>query len=212
MDTITYTWQDIQEMQKYFRTRFVNSITGFRSALLIGTANKKGETNLALFSNVFHVGANPPLVGIQMRPVSVSRHTYENIRATGYFTINHVNREILKAAHHTSARFPDGISEFQAVGLTPEFSSRHTAPYVQESIIKIGLKYEEEYQVRANNVIVLIGQIIETKFPENLLREDGNLECELAGSIVACGLDTYFEQKQIMQLAYAKPDQPVKEV
>ena len=73
-----------------------------------------------------------------MRPFSVERHTYNNIKETNYFTINHINKEIYKQAHQTSARYDKDVSEFDECGLTPEYSDTIKAPYVKESKIKIG--------------------------------------------------------------------------
>ena len=55
----------------------------------------QGQTNLAIFSQIFHIGANPPLVGILVRPDSVDRHTLRNIRETSWFTINHIQESFV---------------------------------------------------------------------------------------------------------------------
>lgn len=72
--------QDIESMDKRYRTNFVNSLPGFKSANLIGTISHSGIPNLAIFSSVIHVGASPALMGMLFRPVSVPRHTYQNIK------------------------------------------------------------------------------------------------------------------------------------
>jgi len=94
-------------------------------------------------------GANPPLLGLLMRPLPDERHTYRNIRRTGCFTVNHVTEGILRKAHQTSARYPEEVSEFDACGLTPEFLGIHTAPYVNEATIKIGAAYRGEDEIAA---------------------------------------------------------------
>ena len=104
------TKENILKFEKFYRAAFINSITGFKSATLIGTISKKGNANLAIFNSVIHVGANPPALGFLMRPISVERHTYNNIKETGCFTVNHINREIFKQAHQTSARYEKNIS------------------------------------------------------------------------------------------------------
>ena len=54
---------DISQMEQRFRASFINSLGGFKSVVLVGTANESGETNLAIFNSLFHIGANPPLCG-----------------------------------------------------------------------------------------------------------------------------------------------------
>ena len=153
------TKENILNSEKLYRTNFVNSLSGFKSANLIGTASSEVKANLAIFSSVIHVGANPPMMGFLMRPVSVERHTYNNIKETGHFTINHINKEIYKQAHQTSASYEKDISEFDACGLTPEYTEIIKAPYVKESKIKIGLKFVEENEVKFNRTIFIVGEI-----------------------------------------------------
>jgi flavin reductase (DIM6/NTAB) family NADH-FMN oxidoreductase RutF len=76
---IKITAKDLAGFEKQDRTNLVNGLSGYKSAHLIGTTNKKGETNLAIFSSVVHIGANPALMGFIQRPASEERHTYENI-------------------------------------------------------------------------------------------------------------------------------------
>lgn len=199
------TKENILEFEKYFRANFVNSVSGFKSANLIGTISGNGETNLAVFSSVIHVGANPPLIGFLMRPVSVERHTYKNIKETGYFTINHINKHIFKQAHQTSARYDEDTSEFEACGLTPEYTELIKAPYVNESKIKIGCRFVEEHQIKINDTIFIVGEILEGIIPDDLLMQDGYVDIEKAGTITISALDSYHETKRIARLSYSKP-------
>lgn len=197
--------ENILGFEKLYRTNIFNSLSGFKSANLIGTISKEGKTNLAIFSSVIHVGANPPLMGFLMRPVSVERHTYTNIKETNHFTINHINREIFKQAHQTSARYEKNISEFDACGLTPEYSEIIKAPYVNESKIKIGCRFVEEHEIKFNGTIFIVGEIIELILPEEIISKDGYVDIEKAGTIAISGLDGYHETKRIVRLSYAKP-------
>ena len=96
----------IAEMDKTYRLNLINSITGYKSAQLIGTQNNAGATNLAVFSSVIHLGSNPPLVGFILRPTTVPRHTFANLKETGVFTLNHISAPHIEDAHHTSANTP----------------------------------------------------------------------------------------------------------
>ncbi len=202
----------ISEFEKQYRINLINSLSGFKSANLIGTVSKEGKTNLAIFSSVIHVGANPPMMGFLMRPVSVERHTYNNIKETGYFTINHINKEIFKQAHQTSARYEENVSEFDACKLTPQFTEVVKAPYVEESKIKIGLKFVEEQEIKANGTIFIVGEIVELILSDDLIKKDGYLDIEKAGTIAISGLDSYHKTKRVARLSYAKPGIEPKEI
>ena len=197
--------ENILGYDKLYRAALVNSLSGFKSASLVGTISSKGNTNLAIFSSVIHVGANPPALGFLMRPVSVERHTYKNIKEVGYYTINHINKKIFKKAHQTSARYDENVSEFDECGLTPEYSEKFQAPYVKESKIKIGLKFIEEQEIKYNGTIFIVGEIVKVLLPDEIIKSDGYVDIEKAGTIAISGLDAYHETKRISRLSYAKP-------
>ena len=83
-----FTAESIAGLDERFRRNLINSLHGVRPALLVGTTSATGTDNLAVFSQVLHIGANPPLTGILFRPDSVERHTLTNIRNNGAFTLN----------------------------------------------------------------------------------------------------------------------------
>lgn len=204
MELLHLISNDIHEMETRKRATFVNSISGFKSASLLGTIDSSGNTNLAIFSSVVHIGSNPALIGFINRPDSVSRHTYENILDTGHYTINHINTNIYREAHQTSARYPKEISEFDATSLSAEFSELVRAPYVRESKIKYGLEFVEKHELKINGTILVIGKVIEIFIPDNCLRPDGAVDIEMAETIAVSGLDSYHRTNLIARLSYAK--------
>nr|WP_179952545.1 flavin reductase [Ningiella ruwaisensis] len=207
-----YSSESIQHMEKFERANFVNSLSGFKSANLIGTKSKNGITNLAIVSSVFHVGANPPLIGMLMRPHTVARDTLQNIKDTGYFTINHVNADIVKEAHLSSARFDSDKSEFEATGLTEQYSTRLEAPYVSQSHIKIGVKLKDIQLIELNKTELVIGEIVEVVTANNYKADDGYINIEAAGSIAVSSLDGYHTTSRIARFAYAKAGEEVREL
>jgi len=173
-----------------------------KSANLIGTVNTDGQTNLAIFNSVMHVGAHPPLLSIMIRPHTVDRHTYENIKSTGYFTINAVHTDLIERAHQTSGKYAKGVSEFIICQIKPTFSDIHPAPYVSESPIQIGLKLEEEHFIKSNKCILVIGRIVEIKIPSGGIGEDGHLNLSQLDLTTINGLDTYCQVKNARRMPY----------
>ncbi len=199
---------DILELPDRFRRNLINSMHGFKSVSLIGTADVEGNTNLAIFSQIIHIGANPPLVGILVRPDSVDRHTLQNIRATGWFSINHIQREFLEAAHQTSARYPQNISEFDATGLTPEYIDDIPAPCVLESQVKYLLEKLDE-TLLINGTVLVTAKVKMLQVPDEMLQTDGFIDLHQAGTLTSAGLDAYYSVNPIARFSYAKPDQPL---
>ena len=200
-----FSLNDIQNLESRFRTTFINSLGGFKSLALIGTRNKKGETNLAIFNSIVHLGASPPLIGFIIRPDSVDRHTLSNILETGELTINHVQEDFYERAHQTSARYPEGVSEFAETGLTEEYQFGMYAPFVKESAVQIGAAFRQRIDISENGTVMIVAKIKHVVIPEGILQKDGYLDLHKAGTITCSGLDSYHRTEPIARLAYAKP-------
>lgn len=199
------TYAEIMAMEQRKRAHLINSVGGFKSVCLICTADKQGQTNLAIFSSVVHIGANPPLISFIMRPDSVERHTLANILETGVYTINHVNESIYQQAHQTSAKYPKEISEFDTTGLSKEYKNEYPAPFVKESVVQLAVDFKERIDLTINGTILIIGEIRDLYFPEDCLQEDGYLDIEKAGTVSCTGLDSYHSTRRLQRLPYAKP-------
>ncbi len=156
---IFFDSSDIQSWERFYKTNFINSLTGFKSVNLIGTINRKGQTNLGIFCSIIHMGSNPALVGFLNRPPKAAPHTIANIRETGKYTINHIHPSFLEKAHQSSAKYPEQISEFEEVGLTPEYTESIVAPFVKESRVKFALSLEEIIPIKLNDTSLVIGRI-----------------------------------------------------
>jgi flavin reductase (DIM6/NTAB) family NADH-FMN oxidoreductase RutF len=206
------TETDFLQMEKRYRASFFNSLGGFKSVALVGTINAQKQTNLAIFNSVMHIGASPPMCSILIRPAEVERHTYENILSQKHFTINHINQAFYKKAHQTSARYERNVSEFNAVGLTEEYSQNIIAPYVKESCLKFGLEWAQTIEIPINNTILVIGSIKEVFVDEQFVMADGFIDLEAAGSITVSGLDSYHSTQKISRLPYAKPNEDLREI
>lgn len=207
-----FTSETLLDIEKHERAHLINSLGGFKSLALVGTSDSKENTNLAVFSSVFHVGANPPLIGLIFRPSPPERNTYSNIIETGFYTINHVNETIYKQAHQTSARYDKEISEFDITGLTPEYKDAFFAPYVSESNIQLGIEFKEKIDLTINNTILIVGEITQIYIPETCLSADGFVDIEKANTVTCSGLDSYHKTVQLDRLSYAKPNKEVSSI
>lgn len=200
---------DIVQLDKRYRANLINSFTGFKSLALIGTRSRTGQTNLAVFSQVMHVGASPPYIGVLFRPNVVPRHTFENIIETGFFTVNQVREDFFERAHQTSARYD--ISEFEATGLTEEYIDGFNVPLVKESSVKAVCELNERIDVQSNGTHLIIGAIRKMIYPDGILAEDGFLDLEKARSLTVSGLDSYHTTNRLKRLPYAKPEKEFSE-
>lgn len=203
------TKASLVELTKYERVNLVNSITGYKSANLIGSQDEQGQTNLAIFNSVTHLGSDPAMITLTLRPNTVERHSFDNMIATGFFTINHISASIIKQAHQTAARYPKDVSEFDATGLHTEYLNEFTAPYVQESVIKLGCKYLNSYEIKENGCLIVVAAIEDFHFDDSFQESDYWLRLDKAETVAINGLDGYALPKLLDRFNYAKPDTKV---
>jgi flavin reductase (DIM6/NTAB) family NADH-FMN oxidoreductase RutF len=203
---------EILQMERNYRANFINSIGGFKSVVLIGTKSTIGNENLAVFSSLFHLGADPALCGIVVRPCDEKQNTLGNIIQNKHYTINHILPDFVKQAHQSSAKYNEGESEFEKVGLTAQYIDDFIAPFVEESVIKFGCELIQKITIEENGTSILIGKIISIIVPEDVVSEDGLIDIEKAGSITLSGLDTYHRTQKIARLSYAKTDKSIQEL
>lgn len=200
-----FTKEHIETLDYLFKINLINSLSGFKSANLIGSVSSEGIENIAIFSSVIHLGSTPPLLGFILRPTTVPRNTYENIKETGYFTINHVSESIIEDAHHTSAKYDKMISEFDVTDLTSEYLNDFTAPFVKESPVKIGMKYIDELYISYNQTLLLIGEIQFFDVKDEMLDKDGFLNLSKGKVATINGLDGYLVPNSLKRLVYQRP-------
>ena len=196
---------DIDKMSKIFRLNLINSITGYKSANLIGSKTDNKINNLAIFSSVTHLGSDPPLIGFITRPENGNRNTYNNIITNKLFTINHIKKNQIISAHQSSAKYPKNVSEFDKTDLKAEFKNNFDAPFVKDSPVQIGCSFVNKYFIKENKTTLMIGEIEMLFIDEKLLLEDGFVQLDKEDIITVNGVDGYALPKLIKRIPYARP-------
>ena len=193
---------------------FINSLSGFKSVNLIGSKSSEGQENLSVISSLVHLGSNPPLMGLVIRPHSedAPRHSLENILETHCFTLNHVSTDFFIKAHQTSARYPRDVSEFTATELEAEYIDSFHAPYVKDSSVQMGLKLRSEYFIKENKTHFIVAEIENIYTIDKAILNDGSLNIEELKTVALSGLDTYHSTNKISKLSYAKTNKKIEEL
>ena len=199
-----YDKKAIDQLDRVTRLKIINSATGIKPGNLIGTIGENGATNLAVFSSIIHLGSNPSLLGFISRPQTEEvGHTLRNILQTEYYTINHIHPEFVEKAHYTSAKFSSDVSEFDACNLSEEYINHFKAPFVQESIFKMGLCFKEAVDIKLNGTVLVIGEIEELIIADKaFVNED--IDLEASEGVGISGLNTYYSLKKIDSYPYAR--------
>ena len=197
--------KELEGLSKIYRLNLINSVTGYKSAHLIGSISPSGDENLAVFSSIIHLGSNPALIGFILRPKTVPRNSHANMKSTGVFTLNAISSNQIEDAHHTSAKYPDNISEFDQTNLEPEIKQGWKAPYVKGAQIQIGCSYVNEYLIKENDTILVVGKIEHLFIEEQLLGKDGWIQLDKGDIVSINGLDGYAIPTLIKRFEYARP-------
>ena len=200
-----FSLDNINNLEHLYKINLINSCSGFKSANLIATKSKDGIENVAVFSSITHVGSNPPIFGFFCRPTTVIRDTYENIKKTGVYTINHIHEANFKDAHHTSAKYDSQTSEFDKTSLVSEYKPNCIAPFVKDAPVQLEMKFIGEYNIKENGTILVLGEVQGLYINEALITADGFINLSQANVATINGLDGYAFPKLKERLAYQRP-------
>jgi len=201
---------DFKELGKIPRLNLVNSCMGYKSANLLGTISNEGIYNLAVFSSVTHLGSDPALLGFILRPTTVPRHTYSNIKENNYFSINAITESIIESAHQTSANYSSEINEFEVTGIEMELKDNFQVPFVKSSPVQLLCKYLNEYTIQENGTIHVIASIEEIFVQEDLLCSDYWIQLDKGNVVAINGLDGYAKTELVKRFSYARVDRNIK--
>ena len=100
-------------------------------------------------------------------------------------------------AHHTSANYEPGVSEFEKTNLEEEYKEEINIPFAKGSPIQLYCKYVNEYYIKENNTIHVIASIEKLFYDEDLRHEDGWLQIDKGNIVTLNGLDAYCLPKLI---------------
>lgn len=207
-----FTKEAIQELPKIPRLNLINSCTGYKSANLIATKTADGVSNVAIFSSITHLGSDPALLGFILRPTTVPRNTYKNIKDLGFFTVNHITETMIADAHHSSANYEEHVSEFDQTNLEETYYEGISIPFVKGSPVQILCKYLNEYEIKENGTIHIIASIEELFVENHLIQNDHWLRLDEENVVAINGLDGYCVPKLVDRFDYARPHVPTKSI
>ena len=201
-------------MASQARALLINSLPGYKSAMLVGTSDAEGQTNLAIVSSHFHLGSSPPLLAMILRPSTgrSERHTLHNLLETRCWTLNGFTLDHAAQAHQTSVPYPKDQSEFDACGFEAEWLAEFNAPFIKSSPLQVGCLLREHHPLEINSTHMIIGEVHHLHFPETAQRNDGGLSLDTMGLVAVAGLDTYTQPEAGVRFAPADRTSPPRQL
>jgi flavin reductase (DIM6/NTAB) family NADH-FMN oxidoreductase RutF len=182
-----------------------------RPICFASTINEDGTSNLSPFSffNVF--GSKPPiLIFSPARRVrdNTIKHTLINAQRSKEVVINIVNYSMVQQMSLASCEYPEGVSEFEKAGFTPEASTMVKAPRVKESPVSIECKVtqvvETGHEGGAGNLIIC--EVLCMHIDESILDENGLIDPHRIDTVARMGGDFYCRASGAAVFKVPKPN------
>lgn len=155
------------------RYKLLSSTIVPRPIALVTTKDAAGTDNAAPYSFFNCFSESPPTVvlGLQLRADRVVKDTTRNIRETGEFVVNLVDRPIAEAMNICAIDFESEASEFDLAGLT-RAPSRHIAPMrIAEAPVSFECKRTVTLQLSSERDLV-VGEVLHMHVRDGLINPD----------------------------------------
>lgn len=107
-----------------------------RPIALVATQDREGRVNLSPFSFFNAFGANPPVIVVSPAyrgKDGTPKHSFENIRDTGEFTVSAVSHSMVEQISLASSDYERGVDEFRKAGFGKLSSTIVAPPGVADS-------------------------------------------------------------------------------
>ncbi|RGT70412.1 flavin reductase family protein [Ruminococcus sp. AF18-22] len=148
-------------------------------AVLVSTADGKGNTNILTVAWTGTVCTNPAMVYISVRP---ERYSYHMLQKTGEFVINLTTEKLVRATDYCGVRSGRDVDKWKECSLTPETpSSLKWAPVIKESPVNIECKVTEIKELGSHHMFLANVQAVQVD--EEFLNKQNKFELNKTGLI-----------------------------
>ena len=155
-------------------------------AVLVSTADKKGEDNLLTVAWTGTVCTNPAMLYISVRP---ERYSYHMLKESREFVVNLTTERLSRAADWCGVRSGADVDKWKEAGLTPVPARRVKAPLIGESPVNLECRVEKELALGSH--IMFVARVVSVSVDEAYMDEKGSFHLDLAKP-VCYSHGTYF--------------------
>lgn len=133
------------------------------------------------------INTNPSMVYISVRP---ERYSYKLIKESGEFVINLVTSNLVRKTDQCGVYTGAKLNKFSKFSLTPEKSTKVTAPLISESPVNIECKVDKIIPLGTHHMF--LARVLAVNIDENLINKNGKLELKKA-NLIAYSHGDYLE-------------------
>lgn len=151
---------DPTELDRRARNHLINGLVAPRPIAWVSSLAPGGSRNLAPFSFFGAFSFDPPTIGLGPGSrAGVNKDSLRNIKATGEFVVNLVNRELAETANACSGEWGPEVDEWDVAGVTPVPSEVVAPPRVAEAPAALECRARQvlelgDHDRASNNLIV----------------------------------------------------------
>lgn len=160
---------DLGTLSQNVRYKILTALVVPRPIAWVTSLDDQGRVNAAPFSFFNVMGNQPPLVAFAPgdRPDGTPKDTAANVKISGEFVVNLVDREAAELMHMTAAAFPPDVSEVEALGLEVLPSKTVRTPRLAASKIHLECQHWGTLEIGRNRVVLGLVQFMHV--PDGLL-------------------------------------------
>ena len=146
-------------------------------AVMVSTADKKGNTNILTIAWTGTVCTNPAMVYISVRP---ERYSYHMIKESGEFVINLTTEELIRATDFCGVRSGKDMDKWKECRLTEGRAvSLEYAPVIEESPVNIECKVKSVQELGSHHMF--LAEVTAVQADEKYMDENGKFELNKTG-------------------------------
>lgn len=146
-------------------------------AVMVSTADKKGNTNILTIAWTGTVCTNPAMVYISVRP---ERYSYHMIKESGEFVINLTTEELIRATDFCGVRSGKDMDKWKECRLTEGRAvSLEYAPVIEESPVNIECKVKSVHELGSHHMF--LAEVTAVQADEKYMDENGKFELNKTG-------------------------------
>ena len=146
-------------------------------AVMVSTADKKGNTNILTIAWTGTVCTNPALVYISVRP---ERYSYHMIKESGEFVINLTTEELIRATDFCGVRSGKDMDKWKECRLTEgKAVSLEYAPVIEQSPVNIECKVKSIQELGSHHMF--LAEVTAVQADEKYMDENGKFELNKTG-------------------------------
>ena len=159
----------LADLSPRHRYKLLSALVVPRPIAWVTTLDAEGSVNAAPFSFFNLMGNRPPVVALGPDDAvdGTPKDTPRNIRRHGAFVINVVSEDVATAMHASSAAYPPGVSEVDALGLSTASMTGTDVPRLAEA--PAALACREHTTLHIGETRVVLGVVEELYIRDELV-------------------------------------------